>query len=501
MILSHAGERRARQLVTELETFRRFVVQDGALELSEDALPFYIFAVNTYADLQSIVARGDVFGAFQQTYRGGLSVVNLSARAYDGTDKLNVTYTRRGPIYRVTGNTRSVGIDGVFHEYVHHLLATDQKRRYPTWFHEGYAEYLSRFEATSTGEVRIGQGLPHRIEELKEARRKWIPLGAMFNARGYETGHGQGAFYPQVWSMVHYMLAKSERREKLYRFLDRLSEPAVDLVPVFEEVWGENIEDVSRSIRSYTRSERFRSQTSRISTEPLPEPEVRVLTQSDVQENLAFAILQFQSVASPEALRLVEASIALDRGNIRAYASRAGLSLSLGELDDVKRWVDAAGDAALHDAEIQTIMGHLASLETSARRDAGREDWHETWSKSLYAYKQAIMIDPDAAEAHASLGRLYLFLDGPPPVEALEAVSRARELLPTNFEIELIRAHLLLKRGQLYDAILAYQQVIAWSRVPQTVKFAREMKEKVETVIAEIEADNLTSEKSLNAAP
>lgn len=495
VVLTRAGEARARALVAELEAFRRFVVEEGNLNLADDALPFYIIAVSGQTDLNAIVGHQNVFGAFQQTYRGGLSVVNLNARAYDGTDNLNVTFTPLGRRFDVRENFRTVGMDGVLHEYVHHLLATDQNRRYPIWFHEGYAEYLSSVRQGADGKIRVGAELPHRIEEMNQPGFRWIPLGALFNARGYDTGHGEGSFYPQTWVLVHYMMAKPERREKLYAFLDRLNAPVADAQPIFEDIWGDDIETVAGRIRQYARSGKFRIHRHDASNDPLPTPVVRMASRGDVAEALAFASLHFKADSLAEAKQLIEEVIAVDPGHLRALALRGALALYEKDLDAARRWVERAGAAAETDPGLLTLLGHIATGELEDRRAANRNDWQESWLEARDAFEAAIALDQDAAEAHVALARLHLFNPVPAPDRAMEVVRRARILLPTHFAAELIRGHLHTTRGEWEDAVAAYDHVIAWSREPQTVAQAREMRDKVDAVLVEIAAEQALQER------
>ena len=501
VVMTDAGERRARQLVDELETFRRFVIEEGGLDLTEDALPFHIIAVSGQSDLNALVGNQNVFGAFQQTYRGGLSVVNLNARAYDGTDDLNVTVTPLGRRFDVRENFRTVGMDGVLHEYVHHLLATDQNRRYPIWFHEGYAEYLSTLRKGPDGKVRVGAKLPHRLDELNQRGFRWIPLGALFNARRYETGHGEGSFYPQSWVLVHYMMAKPERRAKLYEFLDRLNEPVVDAQPIFEDVWGEDVETVAGRVRQYARSGKFRVQKHDVSIAPLPEPIVRIMPRSDVAEALAYATLRFRPDSLPEATRLVEEAAAIDPTNMRALTMRAAIALYQKDVETAMHWVEKAGPVAQTDAGLQTMLGHIATQRVEDHEDPNDETWRVYWEQARQAFETAIMLDPDAAEAHVALARLHLFNPVPAPDSAMESIRRTRALLPTNFEAELIRGHLHVGRGEWQDALDAYDHVIAWSRVPQTVTQAREMRDKLHAFLIEIAAEQAASQQGLDTLP
>ncbi|MDX1580014.1 MAG: tetratricopeptide repeat protein [Alphaproteobacteria bacterium] len=477
VVLVPRSAERARSLALQLEEFRRFAIAYAELEILSDPLPFRIIGTYGGNAFNALVGRRDIFGAFDQTYEGGLAVVNLAARAPDGTEDLEVTYTLFGPIYREKVNIRSVGLDGVFHEYVHYLLAIDQRRRYPLWFNEGFAEFLSTFDLEGASSARIGKPPMHRVRVLDDV--DLMPVGALLNATGYDTGHGSGSFYAQAWLFVHYMLADPERRQKLYTFLDALAERQVDAQPVLEQVLGMSASDLQSKLRRYQRSGRFHSEAIELAEAFRPEVEVRQVPLDEVQANLATAMLTFTTDYS-DAEQLLNAALAADPLNVRARVTLATLHLFRGELDQARELARTAPKAIEGESRILSLKAQLRVRDALLMFEAENQSWPEALQEGRDIYRAALAQNPREAEAYSGYARTFLLSENEGvPSRAYNALDRARQLLPTDFSLELVRGYLLLKEGRAEEALEAFEHIIAWSRTPDLVTKAREVRDYV----------------------
>jgi tetratricopeptide (TPR) repeat protein len=468
VVLTNAGEDRARYLVQNLEDFRRLVIKATNLDIESNPLPFHVVALSTTGQFRALIDDQQVFGAFQHSHRGGLAVVNLTARAPDGTDSLEITQTAYGPLYRAKQNMRGVGMDGVFHEYVHYLLEVDAKRRYPLWFHEGYAEYLSTYDISNDGRYRLGDPPMHRVLALEKAR--WIPLGALFNAKGYETGHENGDFNAESWLVVHYLMSDPDRREKLYAFLDRLDQPTVDTVPVFESIFGQTIDEATRSMRQYRRIGRFNADKFDRPADPLPVPSVRVLPLDEAKEQVAFTLMHFSPVRE-QGIALLNEALALNPENTRAMALLAWVALLNQDIPRAESIIERAQGRS---PELLAMQGNLMVQRAAQQFTSNDAAWTGTLDEADKIYRQALVLNPDEPDALIGLARTWLIRPGKPSDEAMALIARARLLLPMNHEIRLVEANLRLKRGDVVAAVNGYEHVVAWAREPSIVRRARE---------------------------
>ncbi len=470
IVYSEVGEFWSRRMLQRLEIFRSFVISHLDLAGADNPLPFRIVLLRNASSLQAIVPRSDIFGMYQTTYQGGMALVDMSARAQDGTSSLEIIYTPSGPIYRTRTGTRPISMEGVLHEYVHHLLANDTSRRYPLWFNEGYAEYLSTFDIAANGQAIVGQAPMHRVEALQKAR--WIPLDRLFQVKGYEEGHGYGDFYAQAWAVVHYMLADTERAEQTDRFLDQLNE-GEDLIVAFEASFDMPLQQMSAGARSRAKSRRTSSRRLSFETEIASDAVPRLLSLDERSVLLAEMILTFspdRRVALPHLQQALQYNVA----NIRARALLAGLHMYYGEDQLALDTLNGASDDAM-DADIQCQFGHFyadKAIVAVQERDPKFVGWID---EARRHYEAAISIDENHVEAYVGLGRTYILTDAKDAQRGFDALNAAFELLPTNMETQLLLGHMLFASGQYEAAENAYQEVIAWSRDAQTINSAQDM--------------------------
>ena len=75
------------------------------------------------------------------------------------------------------------------HEYVHFVLRNATTIRYPTWYDEGFAEYMSSYAVRKNQELVIGTVQPERVQVLNWA--PWIPLRRVIEARGLDSFHNR----------------------------------------------------------------------------------------------------------------------------------------------------------------------------------------------------------------------------------------------------------------------------------------------------------------------
>ncbi len=450
VVLSEADVGWANRLVDQLEGFRSFMQLRLGVVTPEDSLPFRIVLVGGNSNLSALVGRHDIFGAFQPTNRGGLAVVDVSARASDGTSSLDITYTPLGPIYRTVPGTRYVSMDGVVHEYVHFLLASDPGHRYPLWFNEGYAEYLSTFSIGRDGRARIGAAPPHRHEALAPspsgrnrsvAKARWVPLEFLFNQSGYKTGHGYGDFYAQSWAVVHYMMSDPERAELTAQFLEAINK-GDDPVLSLESIFNVSIRGFSARARGHGRSK-----TIKATKYEMPETNLKPAVASDMKADqidtlIAEIVTVFQGDIDG-AIRHLDRALEFNPTNMLARAQRAEYDIYRGNLDTAQARLEAAGAGVASSPEINAAWGHYFIARASEAINTPQEGWEEYIVQARRHYEKAIKLDATFADAYLGLGRSYLVSVDNLPDRVFEILETAQRLLPINLEIDLLLGHFL----------------------------------------------------------
>jgi len=489
IVYSEVGEEAPRRIIEQLETFRAFVIDHMQLEGMDNPLPFRIVLLRNSASLQAIVPERGIFGMYQATYQGGLALVDVSARAEDGTSTLEVIYTPSGPLYRKETGMRFVSIDGVLHEYVHHLLANDTTRRYPLWFNEGYAEYLSTFHLGAGGRAVIGAPPMHRVQALQQAR--WMPLEVLFRVQGYETAHGYGDLYAQAWAVVHYMMSTPERAGQTDTFLDLLADNQ-GIEMAFEAAYGMALKDMSAKARSMVRAHGKRVRSIRVEMDApvFTVAAGRMLPADEVETLVADMLMNFPGKNDVARQHLTRA-LSLNETNSHARAVLAGLERVSGRYQVAADLLSVSDSLVGESSEILTQWGHLYIDQAIDAVKLARDTMPPLLAKGRQYYERALAIDENNAEALVGLGRSYL-LSGPNNNgRGFTALFKAYDLLPTNMETQLMLGHMYITSGDIPRARHHYTEVLRWSRVPDLTRQARSM---IEALDSPQEASSVQSE-------
>ncbi len=144
----------------------------------------------------------------------------------------------------------------LLHEYSHHLMRQAKPTYYPTWYFEGFAEYMST-TAMENGRILLGKPNPERMPTLREDN--WIKFETVLSPLGLNNGdkaHDESvvsSFYAQSWLLAHYMLNDSERTKKFNAYFARVG-AGEDPVAAFEPATGIAVGNLEHVLRQYLRA-------------------------------------------------------------------------------------------------------------------------------------------------------------------------------------------------------------------------------------------------------
>lgn len=189
LLRSDAGEDKAVALVRDLERFRAAVSFVAGIDFTAvPDRPLTIFAYRRSADyVRRLQAQGSA--GFYHTDPDG----DVAALTIEDGDKS----------WQLTG--RQV----IFHEYTHHLLHHFSPYIYPTWYDEGFAEYLATMEFDGD-RAKIGAPPIYRFLALKRAGH-WLPLRELVEAKGNYIGQMGTALHRdrrRGWSGTQFQYAQ-----------------------------------------------------------------------------------------------------------------------------------------------------------------------------------------------------------------------------------------------------------------------------------------------------
>lgn len=477
VMMTDIDEGRAAGFLQDLETFREYLVEEHPRSFPKNASPVRIVALGNGNAFQLIVNSPHVGGGFRQTYRGDYAIADLSLRIPDG--RLTVDSARAGGRRFGSGSIVPIYVfiarHLLHHEFVEYVLSGDETLRYPLWFREGYAEYLSTFRvvggsADPTKERRaiIGE-LPHyRLSLVRN--EQWMPWEALLAARSYDTGHSVDLFYAQSWLLVHYLMNRPGGKEKLAQYLALINggEPEADaLTSVFEMTAAE----LHRALKAYSRKEKFRVKRISLEASRARAFQARPMSVADVRFELGYVRLYFGGDHAA-AVRLFEQSLADDPANSQTRAELAKLYLARERPVDAAKTIDEGLALGTPNANLLTAQGHLSMHHAVVAFREGKADWYRGLKQARVAFRQAIDANPSYAEAYLALGQSFMANDVVPN-EAFSSVEVARGLLPSNMDILFILARLHLNNENFAEAKALFQEVVNWSRRPELISRSR----------------------------
>ena len=199
----------ARALVVDLERFHQVAMRTTTAEEREAAPPLRIFLAKDAASFRALTGQGGmVAGTFRTTYRGNYAITEGQSFG--------------GGFSREDMSDRNV----LFHEYAHYILAV-QGARVPSWYNEGFAEYMA------TTEFRDGAytvGCPPLYRTSWVEYMEWLPTVKVLDAENIGTlmRNGSGYVrtrrdpidsYAQSWFMFHYFSSDGVRQKQLREYL------------------------------------------------------------------------------------------------------------------------------------------------------------------------------------------------------------------------------------------------------------------------------------------
>lgn len=178
-VYSNASEKRVRSLLTELEDFRAAVVQVLTLSIPPGAVKTQIVIFRSEKEFRKLM---------------GNPLIAAFAVGVDGVP------------YMVMSAAKSKGLDETIrHEYAHVLLGYSDFK-FPPWFHEGMAEFMSATEFKTGGtQFTFGNATSRRRAGLSLV--PWAEL--MSDEFSFHTIHSPelaSNAYLQAWMLAHYFM-------------------------------------------------------------------------------------------------------------------------------------------------------------------------------------------------------------------------------------------------------------------------------------------------------
>lgn len=435
------------ELAEQMEIFQKVVRLFTNAGDRQASVPTYVFAFGNSSHFRSFVPGGNrnVAGYFHDTYRANYLVTDQTK----GLDAMYVT----------------------FHEYTHFLVRNQTSLVYPTWFDEGFAEYMG---ATRIEEDRVIVG---GILAERWALDGWMPMREVLTTESTaDWPHiKQNLFYRQAWALVHYLMTQQlqdgsfPRRMTEYLNLCEAGEPADD---AFAKSFEIPIRELDRRIQGYLKNRNVRARViPRSALESDTLAAVHAMPQETVASELGSLALTLQELDTAEAL--YRAALERDPHHSRALAG----------LGDVYKFRDKRVEAEPYflraiEENPNEALNHLdyaEYLQENARREPiDSEARLDLYTKAREHYVKAWKLAPEAPEVYVMYGTTFLEV-GDDPKRALELMEASQALLPGDLELRLLLAKAYADQGRSADARPLLESVVAWSHDESRAAHAKKL--------------------------
>lgn len=447
-------------LALDLERFHQILVAKTTAEEREAAPPLRIFLAKDRHSYAAWTGDNRTAGVFVATSRGNYALA-ATQRASGGW----------------TQDSRHV----LFHEYTHYVMAM-QGANVPSWYNEGFADYMSATRFREDGSYTLGCPLLYHTQMT--AARRWLPMSRVIEADNILHGSAQAPFderqasaaYRQSWYAVHFFNARSDRQAQLAQYLLTWASGTTTPEDALRSAFNLDYVQLDAQLQDYAR----RSKLQCVAIHPAqqlasPQIEVRPLSRAEAHLHVgdlllakygptdaALALLHEAAALAPRDARPLAA---LARAEVMTAQNAQDGAAAQGALKRAEELLAQAQTiAADPEPETLAIDGHVQRLTAelaTARGEAVAAA--AALERARASYRRAIRRDETIAEAYYGLGATYLIEDNGSK-EAQVVLEAAAYLLPLDTNVAWTLAQLHIARGNSLQAIPALEHVLRWSK-------------------------------------
>ncbi|WP_299977912.1 DUF1570 domain-containing protein [uncultured Pseudoteredinibacter sp.] len=432
-VYSALGEKKSREIVLNLEAFRRAALALTNIHQAKPRVPTKIYLVKKSHLSELDISR------------------NIAGYIRPEVDK-NTIFVSHSP--RFDGSTV------IYHEYVHFLLRNHSQQRYPRWYDEGFAEYLASVKTTDK-HFQVGQIAEHRLSSLQYG--DWLNVRSVINPIKMDQWSDEkySQFYANAWLLVHFLNNHPDFKGRLSESLSKyfkLKNQGVDNIDAFESAFSIKVSRLNARLKSYFRRGRATAiqydkaillNGISVNMHSMPKAEAAmVLSEFAVasKNNLAGKWLE-EAGKNPDQLvkvKLLEKKLSIGKNR------KDGEKLSEYSLDDFSEELSDFEDL------IQQARNIVDYLQATRSRDPDMIALARAYL--LKAWKQ----DKESPAVYFYYGKLYL-IEGKDSAKAIDMLAEAEYFLPANLQIRLNFARALAWAGKKSEAYAKAESVANWT--------------------------------------
>ncbi len=457
IFIGDTSEKKAEVIVQELEEYRDIIFRLFNWGTRSELIPVHVYAVRSDKDIKNITGNAWAAGVYTTSHEGPVFIANI-----------------KGGFGR-----KSAARNTAYHEYTHHLMSMYNSIIFPQWYNEGMAEYLSTFEVSNKGVVKVG--LPSNGRGYALANGKWFDTNIIVNSvkrypfRNSSSGRNPAIskFYAQSWLATHFIQSEEGYAEKLKTYLLHINTHG-NTENAFEDAFGLTPDAFEERLKAYYKRNKYPGLKITMGENYTPKPvTTRKLSKGEAQYHLGEAVRKYRR--NEKGLELAGnyyEEAALKKGPIADItASQSLIELKKGNLEKANQLAEEAVSLSPDDSRILQIAGHVA---LHSYKDTGSQESKEQISHARSILKKAMRKRPDNIQAHYDYVTSYTIRKDPPSKQAIFSAEecafyyRGRNFVDSNLPV----AEVLIKAEKHDLAKMILKQTRVWSNNPYNRKWA-----------------------------
>lgn len=340
-----------------------------------------------------------------------------------------------------------LGSEHVFqHEYVHHLMLTEDGAPLASWLIEGAAEFFGTAEVQKDGSVKMG--LPPQVRGYEILSDSGFNAEQLLSQATPRNDEDRSSLYGKGWLLTHYLTFNPERRKQLGAYVTAMAKGEPGLTAA-RSAFGD-LKTLDREMDRYARGT-FQG----VLISPGPAPEVTIRTLSEGED----AIMPVRIRSDRGVNAKVAAAVAADARRIAVrFPADPFVQATLAEAEfDVEDYpaAIAAADRALKadPRNVQAMIYRGRALMAGAR--AGDKS-DPLWKEARSWFVRANKADTENAEPLMRFYRSYLLAGEEPTASAIAGLAYARLLAPQDRALRFDAVRQLLIDGKVKEAEMIF---------------------------------------------
>ncbi len=260
-ITSNAKVEKIEAIAIQLEEFRYFVSTFFGVQ-QIDGLPPVRFLVLKDRDSYELLGLNDrIAGIFLASAKGFVSIAN-------------------GDDFSISQHKATFGRATIMHEMVHYFNHNQVSDiRYPFWYEEGVAEYLSTM-THADGKIVFGNmdALANRFRALLRRTGKCcqsVNVEGLFKYKKGQKGKREKSLYARSFIVVHYLNTSPAMRAKLRYYL-ALVNAGEKVDQAFNRAFEMSFDDLTEQVDDYLASRKVYARVFKVGKGGLEFPEFRI---------------------------------------------------------------------------------------------------------------------------------------------------------------------------------------------------------------------------------